>query len=352
MDLDDINEISAIDSSNLISFIHKIPDDVLTAWQLGRGYGQKPAFELTRVILCGSGTSLITSRILAAYLSKVSNIHVSVVAGDELPAWACDRQSLVFINSLTGNEPELKQLLTQCSGKDSHLIVIAPAGQIQAMTETAGFSFLPVAYSGPSKMTFPYAFFTPLGVLSAMGLVQLPEDEVNDLAIDLKKSCEQIDLTSPITSNPAKRLAGQFMNRLVTLFASGAMVDVAHLWKAQINENAKAWAQVEEINIASRSTVGGMCFPEAHLSQMMTIFLETPFDEAVSLAASGKLRELFMVEGFNTDYYIPSGNSPLKAIWNATVFGLYVSYYLAIAYGIDPLPNPGIEEMEYFLSEL
>ena len=59
-----------------------------------------------------------------------------------------------------------------------------------------------------------------------------------------------------------------------------------------------------------------------------------------------------MVEGFNTDYFVPSGNTPLIVLWNAILFGTYVSYYLAIAYGIDPLPNPGIEEMDYFLSEL
>jgi Bacterial phospho-glucose isomerase C-terminal SIS domain len=42
----------------------------------------------------------------------------------------------------------------------------------------------------------------------------------------------------------------------------------------------------------------------------------------------------------------------LKAMWTAILFGTYVSYYLAIAYGMDPLPNPGIEEMEFFLSEM
>ncbi len=352
MNLDDLIAISSIDTSGLSSHIRNIPDDAIAAWHAGRDHQQKETSSISRIFLCGTGTSLITLRILEAYLGRNSSIPVSVNTGMFLPQWAYDRQSLVIICSLTGNEPELKQLMTQCTGKASQLIVISPAGPIQVLTQTAGFSYIPVNYSGPARTAFPQAFFAPLGVLTAMGLIQVHEEEISDLRSELRKTCDQLDLSTPITSNPAKRLAGQFMNRLVTLFASGAMVDVANIWKAFLNENAKAWAQVEEIGIASRVTVGGMCSPEAQLSQMMTIFLETPFDEPVSLAASGKLRELFMVEGFNTDYYIPSGNSPLKTLWNAIVFGIYVSYYLSIAYGIDPLPNPGIEEMDYFLSEL
>ncbi len=350
MNLDDLTSINSIDSSSLIQFIRNIPEDIFTAWQAGRAYKQRDAVNISRIILCGSGSSLITSRLLASYINMTSSIPVSVNDGVKLPEWACDKQTLIVVISVTGNEPEINLLLSQCSGKSCNLIVISPAGQIQETADKSGYSYLPLIYSGPARLLFSYSFFIPLGILASMGLAR--EEEIADLIIELKRTRDQIEISIPITSNPAKRLAGQFMNRLVTLFASGAMVDVAHLWKAQINENAKAWVQVEEINIASRLTIGGMCSPEAQLSQMMTIFLETPFDEPVYLAASGKLRELFMVEGFNTDYYAPSGNSPLKSIWNAIIYGLYVSYYLAIAYGIDPLPNPGIEEMDYFLSEL
>jgi glucose/mannose-6-phosphate isomerase len=189
-------------------------------------------------------------------------------------------------------------------------------------------------------------------VLTGAGIIDIPDTEIAGIVTEMAKTRDQIDFEVPVVSNPAKRLAGQFINRLVTLFGSGWMIEVARLWKAQIHECAKAWAQVEEIGAASRSTVGGMYAPEEHLSQMMTLYVESPFDDSDSLAISGKIRELFMVEGFNTDYYIPAGDSPLKAMWNAILFGTYVSYYLAIAYGMDPLSNPGIEEMEFFLSEM
>ena len=59
-----------------------------------------------------------------------------------------------------------------------------------------------------------------------------------------------------------------------------------------------------------------------------------------------------MVEGFNTDFYLVKGNTSLSCMWNAILYGDYISYYLALAYGVDPTPNPGVEEMEYFISQL
>ncbi len=352
MNLDDLNSISVIDSSGFIQLIRKMPDYIRSAWQAGCGFNSKIEGKISRIILCSTGMPHITDRILAAYLNNSSSIQVSINTGELLPEWVFDGQSLVIVFSQTGTEPELNRLLIQCSRKNCHLLTIFPEGKEAKGVESAGFSHYSLTYSCPSKIIFIYTFFFTLGLLASMGLVMANEGEIVDLVSELEKTCNQLDLSNPIMSNPAKRLAGQFMNRLVTLFASEAMVDVANLWKAQINENAKAWAQVEDISTASRSTAGAMCFPEASLTQMMTIFLESPFDTPVCLAASGKLRELFMVEGFNTDYYVPSGNTPLKAIWNAIIFGIFVSYYLAIAYGIDPFPNPAIEEMVNFLSEM
>ena len=65
-------------------------------------------------------------------------------------------------------------------------------------------------------------------------------------------------------------MAGQFLDRWITLFGSGYMAAVAERWKSQIHENAKAWAQVEKIPMVCHSTLDGMYNPESKLTQMMT----------------------------------------------------------------------------------
>jgi glucose/mannose-6-phosphate isomerase len=352
MNLDDLNTLHSADTSRMIDQIRLMPEGVNRAWQTGRDFMMDIPTDISQIILCGTGTSYTAACILTAYLSGISTIPVTAIHGSTLPAWAQGEKTLVILTGLTGDEPELIRALTQCIDRECCTVVFSVGGKLLETAVNAGIMSRKFNFSGPARLAHSYAFFLPLGVLTGAGIIDIPDAEIAGIVNELEKTRDQIDTEVPVVSNPAKRLAGQFMNRLVTLFGSGWMLEVARLWKAQIHENAKAWAQVEEIGAASRSTVGGMYAPEEPLSQMMTLFLESPFDAPESLAVSGKIRELFMVEGFNTDYYIPSGDTQLKAMWTAILFGTYVSYYLAIAYGMDPLPNPGTEEMEFFLSEM
>jgi glucose/mannose-6-phosphate isomerase len=352
MDLDDLITYNTVDQTRMIDQIRSMPAEINRAWQIGREFKMDFPADASHIILCGAGTSYNAACILAAYLFGISSISVTAIPGPTLPAWVKGEKTLVIMTGLNGDEPELFRALNLCIDRKCRTVVISGGEKLLEIAGNAGFMCKKIDYSGSVRMALPYAFFFPLSVLASTGIIDITDAEITGIVTEMEKTRDHIEIEVPVVSNPAKRLAGQFMNRLVTLFGSGWMLEVARLWKAQIHENARAWAQVEEIGIASRSTVGGMYAPEERLSQMMTLFLESPFDAPDFLATSGKIRELFMVEGFNTDYYIPAGDSPLKAMWNAILFGTYVSYYLAIAYGIDPLTNPGIEEMEFFLSEM
>jgi glucose/mannose-6-phosphate isomerase len=53
-----------------------------------------------------------------------------------------------------------------------------------------------------------------------------------------------------------------------------------------------------------------------------------------------------MMEGLNTNDYKAPGDNPLAQQWSALHFGDYLAFYLAIAYGEDPTPIPGIMDFK------
>jgi glucose/mannose-6-phosphate isomerase len=63
-------------------------------------------------------------------------------------------------------------------------------------------------------------------------------------------------------------------------------------------------------------------------------------------------REILMTEGFNTDIIQARGKSRLAQQWTTLHFGDYVSYYLAMSYGVDPTPVPAIEGLKRRLKDL
>jgi len=55
-------------------------------------------------------------------------------------------------------------------------------------------------------------------------------------------------------------------------------------------------------------------------------------------------KQAFMLEGLGTDFVDAAGETPLAQQWTGLHFGDYAAYYLALAYGVDPTPNPAIEQ--------
>jgi glucose/mannose-6-phosphate isomerase len=70
----------------------------------------------------------------------------------------------------------------------------------------------------------------------------------------------------------------------------------------------------------------------------MTLFLSSPSDHPRNKLRSTFTRQIFMVEGMNTDAVDARGESTLAHIWTLILFGDYMAYYLAMAYGVDPTP--------------
>jgi glucose/mannose-6-phosphate isomerase len=92
--------------------------------------------------------------------------------------------------------------------------------------------------------------------------------------------------------------------------------------------------------------------PEELIPKMMVIFLKASHYHARNQLRTEATREILMQEGFNTDIYEAKGKSRLAQQWTALHFGDYVSYYLAMSYGVDPTPVPAIEGLKKRIKDL
>ncbi|MFN2145249.1 MAG: SIS domain-containing protein, partial [Anaerolineales bacterium] len=151
-------------------------------------------------------------------------------------------------------------------------------------------------------------------------------------------------------NNPAKRYAGQMVNRWITIFAAGFLEPVARRWKTQINEVAKAQAAFEAIPEANHNTLQGAINPEVNTAHSLKFFITSNFNHPRNQLREEYTRKTFMLEGFPTDFYRTSGRSGMEDMWTALHMGDYVAYYLAIAYQIDPTPVPMLADLKDYLT--
>ena len=225
-------------------------------------------------------------------------------------------------------------------------LAITRGGGLGALADRHGVPVWKFEHAGQPRSAVGFSFLLTLAALTKAGLVGDKTADVAEAVAAMKAQQAALRAESPVAKNPAKRMAGQLMDRLAAIFASDYLVPVARRWKGQIAEVAKAGALFDELPEMDHNAVVGTMFPEALVSKFMVLFLRSRHDHPRNRRRAEVTREVYMTAGFNTDEIEAAGEAPLAQMLTALHFGDYTAYYLAMCYGVDPSPIPQIDYLK------
>ncbi len=344
--LDDFQKFSQIDPQNMLGEINNLPSQLEQAWEMGNQLPLPQMKNIQQVLIAGMGGSAIGADLLGAYLEPLGRVPFIVQRDYTLPAWANSPATLVIASSHSGNTEETLSVFEQAIASGCSVAAICTGGKLAELAESRGVCLWRFRHAGQPRAAVGFSFGLLLAMLSRLGLLPDPSAELMDAIQAMRDQQRTLHAEAPVTSNPAKRLAGQLINRWVVVMGSGLLSPVARRWKGQISEVAKAWAQFEFLPEADHNTLAGVENPPEMLNQTMIIFLRASLDHPQNVLRSDLTRQTFMLAGLGTDYFEAKGDTRLAQMWTALHFGDYVSYYLAMAYGVDPTPVPAIESLK------
>lgn len=352
MNLNDLEHIKKTDPEGMIEHINGLPEQLAAAWVLGKQL-ELPAWSgIRQVVVAGMGGSAIGSDLLAAYAAAGLRAGWTTWRDYGLPVWAADEETLVVCSSHSGNTEETLSAFEAARAAGCRVLCISTGGQLAAAAQKAGLPAWLFEHNFQPRAAVGYSFGLLLAMAARLGL--LSEDPAGELAAAVEAMAAQrasLLPEVPDIQNSAKRMGGQLMGRWVTIFGAGLMAPVAQRWKAQINENAKAQASYEIIPEANHNTIQGLIQPEGQFNATMALFLQAAGNHPRNERRAELTRMATMLQGLNTDTIHGSGEGRLAQMWTALHYGDYVSFYLAMAYGIDPTPVPMLAELKSQMSQ-
>jgi glucose/mannose-6-phosphate isomerase len=344
-------DLKQLDPENMLGHIETLPDQLLIAWQLGKQLPLPKYGQIDRVVIAGMGGSAIGGDMLASFARSTCKIPILSHRDYGLPAWAEGRNTLVICSSHSGTTEETLSSLSQAIIRDCSILTLSTGGRITEMSKNAGRGDWVFEHQGQPRTAVGFSFGMLLALFSRLGFVHVGDLDIQDVVDAMKQQQETIGYHSGTQTNPARRLAGQLVGRYISIFAAGNNEVIARRWKTQINELAKAWAQFEGLPEGDHNTLAGLINPEETLSKVAAIFLKAESDHPRNKMRLDFTRQQFMLAGMLTDEVKARGNSRLAEMWTLLHFGDYVSYYLALMYGIDPTPIEALGELKRFLAE-
>lgn len=346
MNLDDLDHFRALDSQNFLHDIDTLPDQVAEAWALGSRFDLPAAYQgPQQVVVTGMGGSAIGGALAQALVAGECPAPLSVARDYRLPAYV-GPQTLVIASSHSGNTEETLSAAEAALNRGARVMAITRGGKLGALAEARGLPVWRFEHRGQPRAAVGFSFMLTLAALFKAGLIRDPSARVPEAVAAMRAQQPQFLAETPVVNNPAKRMAGQLMERIGAIYGADYLAPVARRWKGQLNEVGKSLALFDELPEMDHNGVVGTLFPEQALSRVMVLFLRSAHEHPRNRLRVDVTREIFMTAGFNTDVINANGPSPLADMLTVLHYGDYTAYYLAMGYDIDPSPVPQIDYLK------
>jgi glucose/mannose-6-phosphate isomerase len=337
MNLDDLDLFKKIDTKNMLAEIDGLPDQLQQAWELGQTLPLPDFADIQNIIIPAMGDSAIAAELITASVFSSIRIPVTVHRGYGLPAFASGKKTLVICCSHSGRTEEVLDAFETAIKNDCSIFVISTGGELTRHALERNIPTWKFDYKGIDTAAVAFPCGLLLALFSRLGFIPSPANDVTETIAMMKRSQQHIRADVIAAKNPAKRYAGQLVGRWVTFVATENLAPVARRWKTQVNQLAKAGANFEIIPESNHNALSATLNPNETLNaHTMTLFLRAPSDHPRNRLRSDLMRQAFMLEGLNTDVIDARGDSIIAHLWTLVIFGDYMAYYLAIAYGADP----------------
>ena len=351
MNLDDQGLYASIDKSGMGRLIRDLPAQRRRAWEKALKFNPPADYSIIdKIVILGMGGSAIGGDLLKAAAGPLKNLQIFVQRDYDLPDFI-DKSTLVVASSYSGNTEETLSGFTQALDRDCKKLVFSTGGKITALAHEHNVPVFVIDHVSPPRAALGYSLLPLLAVMQNLGLINSKSVEVESALTAVQKLSEGWQEDAPQASNQAKQLAATLYGKIPVIYCAGILTDVGRRWKTQINENSKAWAFFEVLPELNHNAVLGYSYHGDMKDKTHVLFLRCPALHPRTLVRYKISGELLERKNIPYQYIDSDGAGTLKHVLGLVLLGDWVSYYLAILYGIDPSPVPEIDLLKQRLSE-
>jgi glucose/mannose-6-phosphate isomerase len=349
--LDDREKLREGDPSGMAGHIEGLPQQLEQGLAIGRDAELGLKGEgLSSIALFGMGGSAIGGAILKGYLQDRLGLPFEVVRSYSVPAYVGPR-TLVVISSYSGDTEEVLSAHDEAAARGAGIVCLTTGGELLDRARASGHGFIRIPGGLPPRAALGFSFAPLLVVLSRLGMIDDPSEEVAAAIATAREAVERLGLKSPSESNAAKELAEWLDGGVPVIYGTEPRTaPVATRWRTQFAENAKVWAHSAALPEMNHNEVVPLRSSRAAGREKRFVFLRDAEDHPrVALRVEITSRMLDEA-GAGVRAVVSFGRSRLARLFSLVILGDFTSFYLAALTGVDPTPIAPIDELKEALN--
>ncbi len=348
--LDSLKIIKNVDKSNILKLLTDFPKQCQDAKQIGEKFRVESGYRnIKKIVITGMGGSAISGDLLRVYLKNRITVPFIVNRDSNLPAFI-DNETLIFVNSYSGNTEETINAYQDAVKNKAKVIVITSGGKLKTFSEQNNNSCLLIPQGLLPRTSLGYLFFPMMMILNKIGILKNNNEAISETLNLLENLSEEMNPERQTSHNYAKQLALRLYKRVPVIYGANEQNGIVALrWRNQFNENSKTFAVSNVFpELIHNEIVGWETLVD--LTKNFYIIILKDEDTLLKIKRSIDITEEVIKDKVGAIEQIQSrGNSLLARLFSLIVLGDFVSVYLAILYDIDPTP---IKAIDYLKNEL
>lgn len=352
--MESMEKVKNIDKQNMLSLLLGVPQYAQEALERVEKAGlKKLTTPVRQIIISGLGGSAIGGDLVKAYVWNSCSVPIFVNREYTLPAFT-GSETLFIACSYSGDTEETLSSFEEALKKKTQILSVSSGGRLIALSKEKKIPFVQIPAGFPPRCALGYLFFSLLGALNKLGLVQSSKEEIAE-ALSLLREMAQTKLNPevPVSSNPAKELAQLMHNKFPLIYSGQTFGPVATRWRTQLNENAKVLASTHIFPELNHNEIVGWEFPRELLKQFVPIYLTDGGDHPRVKRRMAITKTILEREVSVKVTEVPSlGKGLLARMFSLIYIGDFASFYLALLNGVDPTPVERIRCLKGELAKL
>jgi len=343
--------IEKLDKSNMLDLLLDFPMQCKAAVDIAEK--SKIMFEkrdFKNIVFAGLGGSAIGADLVRSYLYFDCKLPIQVFREYDLPAFV-DDSTLVFLASYSGNTEETLSSYKQAKEKGATLIVISSDGKLKEYAERDNMTFIAIPQGSPPRCNLGYLSIIPLCIFAKLGLIK-------DKSVSIKQMIKTLEELRNNCLNPqigqkdniSKAVALKLFNKFAIIYSASIHFDIcATRFRGEIAENSKALASSHVFPEMNHNEIVGWQNPKKLFKNLVVVVLRDKDSHPRVSIRMDITRDIIRKEDVEVIEIWSKGEDLLARIFSLIYIGDFVSYYLAIVYGIDPTP---VDRVTYLKNQL
>lgn len=334
-------DVRKVDPSGMAGIVASLPEQLLEGSRAAER-AHIEAGDANRVFVAGMGGSAIAGDIFVSWAADRIKLGMEVVRGYALPATAGERDILIAV-SYSGETEETLSTVSAAVKTGCRVVAITSGGRLEALCRGRGDLVIRVPPGLPPRGAFGYLF----GALPSVAEDWVYGDLGNELeraAAHLVRLRHEFLPERPMKSNPAKALALKLRNKTPIVYGAPPYGPVATRWKTQCNENAEVLAWASQFPEADHNEIVGWG-GDPNARRFLPILFRDRDETPEMRRRLDATREI--IERTTTLHEVRDRGETLLSRMLGTLFlGDFMSVYLAVLRGVDPMPVKPIMDLK------